>query len=106
MAFSLTWPTVQTQYAHLFFSNPNNSLDAWSGEWSNVFEMGTSPPPPQLHGVGYAFGYMSDPDQPADDGVTELSATVSINPEPSTIALLATGLAGVFGIARRRARKS
>lgn len=106
MSFSLTWPTLQTANAVMFFSNPNNSLDAFSSEFSNVFQLGTSPPPPQLHGVGFAFGDMTEPDAAAVDGVTTMSATVSINPEPSTIALLATGLAGVFGIARRRVRKS
>jgi hypothetical protein len=107
MAFSLTWPTVQTRDAHLFFSNPkNNTLDAFTGEFVNIWDMGVSQPPPQLHGVGFAFFDMSEPDIPADDGVTALTASVAITPEPSTIALLATGLAGVFGVARRRARKS
>jgi hypothetical protein len=52
-----------------------------------------------------------DPDNPNDpilytDAGTDLAFELTMTPEPSSVALLATGLFGLIGVTRRRTRRS
>ncbi|MEO7963344.1 MAG: PEP-CTERM sorting domain-containing protein [Gemmatimonadaceae bacterium] len=102
---SLTSPFPQTKSWTVGWLNTNNTLDAFTPGGSALGFSVTPPPSPATYGV-LAFGDFTVADTPADPGTSQVYATVSVAPEPTSIALLSTGLIGVLGIARRHRRKS
>lgn len=73
--------------------------------WGNVAVLPiTPPPPPAGYGAMQIYGLPYSTIEPLDHE-EELAARVSVTPEPATIALLGSGLLGVFGVAGRRAKQ-
>lgn len=70
-----------------------------------TFTLPVAPPPAPATYTGLAFFKFTNPPFVLDDQPMYFDASVSITPEPATIILVATGLAGTLGVVRRRRKR-
>lgn len=72
------------------------------GAATTVVSLPVAPPPPPATYSGVAFYDWTNPEFAMDNQRMYFDAQVSITPEPATIVLVGTGLAGTLGAWRRR----
>jgi hypothetical protein len=112
---SLGQPGLSVDYA---FSLPFTILSQGPGNWGGCYTCLSQPAPTLLHGEegngvlmfeapgGISSLEFSVLDREDFHGFTIGVDAVTTTPEPASLALVATGLVGVFGVARRRRKSS
>ncbi len=105
LGITTTSPMIATGTLAMSFSPRPQGLVALSYYGTgNTTRIAVAPPPAPATYSGIAVGGLNYPVLDNFDEVENLSVNVSVTPEPATLALLGTGLVGVFGMARRRAK--
>lgn len=114
-AFYLAFGIVVTQLAPLPSSNywtggylmRNNNLLPVNYGGHTVLRFNVTPPPEPFTYSGLLMHKFTNPAFTMDDEPMVFDASVSVTPEPATLILVGSGLAGVFGaVARRRRRRT
>lgn len=107
MNLSLMAPLPQQTRYFVGFSHPQKGfLDTYvEGGVGRDLGMLPSPQPANYRGLAWDKLALENEIYPVD-GSSDVTAVVSVMPEPATLALLAPGLLGVFGVAyRHRSRR-
>jgi hypothetical protein len=105
VSITTTSPITSTGGLRWSFATRPQGLVALSG-WQSTTRLGVAPPPAPATYTGIPVGGINYPVLNTVDEIEQIHARVSVTPEPATIALMGTGLLGVFGIARRRMRRA
>ncbi len=104
VGITTTSPMVSTGYVNFGFATRPRGLVGLTGGRSTTRFAVAPPPPPATYGV-MPLGGLSYPVLQTSEEIHDITARVSVAPEPATIALISSGLLGVFGMARRRAKQ-
>ena len=104
VGITTTSPMVSTGYVNFGFATRPRGLVSYTGGVSTT-RFAVAPPPPPATYSGMPLGGLSYPLLETNEEIHDITARVSVAPEPATLALIGSGLLGVLGLARRRAMR-